>query len=240
MVLIVFIPVLIGTYVYKDAKSRNMDAFLWTLVSILMPGFLGLIIYLIIRTNSTTQGSSNSEETIVKNRNLALVIMAVAVALILSLIIGMGGLMYLVTAGETSWDASQSQINLEEESYLPDDVVSWVNQCDTRGKGVYVLKLSSEKASQIKFLSSNSDDEATDLYFFYLNQYKGSNQEKIFVGGPKVEENILTISYEIVNGAREESIDYELSAIRIYGGQIDDLKFIVDGEEVEFSVSELK
>ena len=52
-VFVVLIPVLIGTYVYKDAKSRKMDAVLWTLVAVLVPSFIGLIIYLVIRTNNT-------------------------------------------------------------------------------------------------------------------------------------------------------------------------------------------
>lgn len=46
------IPIGIGVYVYKDAKSRNMNASLWTLISILVPGFIGLIAYLIVRTQN--------------------------------------------------------------------------------------------------------------------------------------------------------------------------------------------
>lgn len=46
---IIAIPVLIGIYVYRDAKSRGMDAVLWTLVAIIVPSFIGLIIYLIVR-----------------------------------------------------------------------------------------------------------------------------------------------------------------------------------------------
>lgn len=47
--IIIAIPVLLGIYVYKDAKSRDMDAVLWTLVTFITPGLLGLIIYLIVR-----------------------------------------------------------------------------------------------------------------------------------------------------------------------------------------------
>jgi hypothetical protein len=49
---VVLIPVLIGMYVYRDAKARNMDAVLWTLVAVLVPSFIGLIIYLVIRSNN--------------------------------------------------------------------------------------------------------------------------------------------------------------------------------------------
>lgn len=45
------IPVWIGVYVYKDAKKRNMDAVLWTIVTVLLPSLIGLIIYIIVRPN---------------------------------------------------------------------------------------------------------------------------------------------------------------------------------------------
>ncbi len=49
--LALLIPILIGTFVYKDAKKRNMDAVLWTVIAIFAPGFIGLVIYLIMRSN---------------------------------------------------------------------------------------------------------------------------------------------------------------------------------------------
>jgi len=45
------VPIIVGVYVYKDAKRRNMDAALWTVVAVLVPGLVGLIIYLIVRGN---------------------------------------------------------------------------------------------------------------------------------------------------------------------------------------------
>ncbi len=48
--LIFAIPTIMGVYVYRDAKQRGMNAMLWTLISILAPGFVGFIIYLIIRS----------------------------------------------------------------------------------------------------------------------------------------------------------------------------------------------
>ena len=51
-VLALALPIMIGTYVYKDAKRRNMDAILWTVVSLLVPGLIGLIIYLVVRGSS--------------------------------------------------------------------------------------------------------------------------------------------------------------------------------------------
>ena len=44
------VPVLIGVYVYRDAKRRNMDAVLWTLIAVLVPSLIGFIIYLVVRS----------------------------------------------------------------------------------------------------------------------------------------------------------------------------------------------
>lgn len=51
MVLVILIPVLIGVYVYRDAKRRNMNAVLWTLIALVAPSLIGFIIYLLVRGN---------------------------------------------------------------------------------------------------------------------------------------------------------------------------------------------
>lgn len=42
-------PIIIGVYVYANAKSRGMNAALWTLIAVLAPAFIGFIIYLLVR-----------------------------------------------------------------------------------------------------------------------------------------------------------------------------------------------
>ncbi len=49
--LVILIPIFIGIYVFRDAKRRNMNALLWTLMAILVPGLFGFLIYLLIRGN---------------------------------------------------------------------------------------------------------------------------------------------------------------------------------------------
>lgn len=49
--LVFALPVIIGIYVYRDASRRGMNAVLWTLLAIFVPGFVGLIIYLIVRSD---------------------------------------------------------------------------------------------------------------------------------------------------------------------------------------------
>ncbi len=56
----VAITVGIGVYVYRDAKKREMNAALWTLVVLLAPGLIGLIIYLIVRSDREIKNTSCS------------------------------------------------------------------------------------------------------------------------------------------------------------------------------------
>lgn len=49
--IILILPLVAGIYVYRDAKQRNMNAVMWTLLAILAPFFLGFIIYLLERVN---------------------------------------------------------------------------------------------------------------------------------------------------------------------------------------------
>lgn len=51
LLLLLLVPILIGVYVYKDAQRRRMNAVVWTIVAIFAPTFIGLIIYLLVRTN---------------------------------------------------------------------------------------------------------------------------------------------------------------------------------------------
>lgn len=37
MIIVALLPLLIGVYVYRDAKRRGMNAALWTLIAILAP-----------------------------------------------------------------------------------------------------------------------------------------------------------------------------------------------------------
>lgn len=47
----VAVSVVIGVLIYRDAQARQMDPpILWALVAALVPSFIGLIIYFIVRS----------------------------------------------------------------------------------------------------------------------------------------------------------------------------------------------
>jgi len=48
IVVLIIIEIIIGVYVYRDAKQRGMRAVLWVIVSVITVP-LGLILYLFVR-----------------------------------------------------------------------------------------------------------------------------------------------------------------------------------------------
>lgn len=50
-IVFLFIPLIVGIYVYKDAQNRNMNAMLWALIAALAPTYIGLILYLVVRSD---------------------------------------------------------------------------------------------------------------------------------------------------------------------------------------------
>lgn len=55
------IPLLIGIYVFRDAKRRGMNAFFWTVIAVLAPSLIGFIIYLLVRGNYSDLRCSRCE-----------------------------------------------------------------------------------------------------------------------------------------------------------------------------------
>ncbi|NIO29787.1 MAG: hypothetical protein GTO29_14680 [Candidatus Latescibacteria bacterium] len=44
----------VGSLVYRDAKKRGMDPYMWATVAVFVPFFLGVILYLVVRSNGRT------------------------------------------------------------------------------------------------------------------------------------------------------------------------------------------
>jgi RNA polymerase subunit RPABC4/transcription elongation factor Spt4 len=44
----------VGSIVYRDAKRRGMDPYMWATVAVFVPFFVGIIIYLVVRSNGRT------------------------------------------------------------------------------------------------------------------------------------------------------------------------------------------
>ena len=52
------IPLTLSIYVYHDAKRREMNAVVWTLITLFVPSLIGFVIYLVVRTNNQRYGGA--------------------------------------------------------------------------------------------------------------------------------------------------------------------------------------
>lgn len=51
MVVCAVVMILVGRWVYKDAKEKGLPKAMWTAVAVLVPGFVGLLIYIVYRAD---------------------------------------------------------------------------------------------------------------------------------------------------------------------------------------------
>lgn len=52
-VLLLLSTVLLGIWTYKDARTRSLDAGMWTVVVVLIPNLIGLLLYFLIGRRHT-------------------------------------------------------------------------------------------------------------------------------------------------------------------------------------------
>lgn len=53
------VAVTMGVMVYRDAKARGMEPWLWTLISVFAPFFIGLLVYLAARSGKKPSTSTS-------------------------------------------------------------------------------------------------------------------------------------------------------------------------------------
>ena len=58
LALIIILPFIVGFFVYRDARQRDMNALLWAFVAALVPAFIGLIIYFLVRQMPAVRNTS--------------------------------------------------------------------------------------------------------------------------------------------------------------------------------------
>lgn len=69
LLLYLFVPILRGVIVYRDAKSRGMDPGLWTVAAAFVPFFVGFIIYFIVSRSSKSTLCSHCGQAFNANFN---------------------------------------------------------------------------------------------------------------------------------------------------------------------------
>lgn len=69
----IIIQIVLALFIYKDANANGMNGVLWAAIVCLVPWFIGLIIYVVVRSSySTTNMNNNSfnrESNSMKSQN---------------------------------------------------------------------------------------------------------------------------------------------------------------------------
>ncbi|MCM1544669.1 MAG: zinc ribbon domain-containing protein [Ruminococcus sp.] len=266
--LCIALPIIIGTYVYRDAKRRNMNPTLWTLLAVLAPGFIGLIIYLIVRSENSSLhcpscgkkvnynfsvcpycGSSlkakcdrcgfviepgwencpNCAEPIPPEKRTApvssqkndkslrhVLAIVILIPIILCILLIFSASMFVAN----SISSSESQL-LTKES-VSNEVRNWMNDCDTQGEGVYVLKY------------LNTKEDAAQM-ILYCNFPANFNSEIVGAssGFPWLKDDLF-LSINKTADENDDLLDYLLYYTNMTTSRDFDLK-ITDSESNELA-----
>jgi hypothetical protein len=98
------------------------------------------------------------------------------------------------------------QVNLSHDIYP--DVADWMNQCDAKGEGVFLLELSPEKAHEFlefripNFFDTQSEWDTDTLYLIciYINIQKG---EGFSDNGSRIGDNDIAFIFTTIDEAYE-------------------------------------
>lgn len=258
--LILALPILIGAYVYKDASLLGMNAALWTLLAIFAPGFVGLIIYLIVRSNYTDAcchkcgkpvresfvvcphcGSPIPEEqkarinTAPKNDKglgiLLLVLIIIPIAFCILLVFFVS--LFSVAKNNSGYSLSYTtEASLEEFTETYPFVEEWVASCDAEGTGVYVLPYEDDRP-----------DDNTYRYFIYRNDGYYSSYIDIDESGFLSQKCEAHLTYDMPYDTEyfgktegEEVPTYTLTQFEYTGEELDGLRvFDANGKELDYN-----
>lgn len=179
-ILYIITKLLITFDVYKDAKSLNLKPYIWTLVLMLCPNYIGFVFYLIIRTIKITKTVNEMEKNInMKN-------FKIPVLLIISILL-LGSAYYFL--GNFFSDVSSSKFNSYQDAkttiehgWIPDNMPSTakeiyeVHNLDTNvGNGTF--KLSETEAK--KFVSTLNPIKKDEVLKMQSIDKKWWNKEEI-------------------------------------------------------------
>jgi len=247
-VLFIFIPVMIGVYVYRDANTRGMNAPLWTLIAVLAPTFIGLIIYLIVRTDHTTfqcpkcnqaleasweicpkcgepvpEGIKVSPAIGQKDKGLDKILLAVILIPLLIVILLIVGLFIFRTA---NYGSMNSVDGMPIEDFADNKVVAdWLDNSDAQGNGIYVL------AHQEAATTDNSETKYS--YIFYRKGLTSSADVSVDDDSKGFFTN-STLQIKYTETGTITTSNYHLNQVEYFASDAPKLAVYVNGNKVDF------
>jgi hypothetical protein len=76
--------------------------------------------------------------------------------------------------------------------------------------------------------------------YIYINSFESNNIKNAPVGNAEIKGKSLEVSYDSESTQDEAVPNYALGEFSVVGREINELKIAIDGEYVEYSLSELK
>lgn len=72
VIIVITIMFFVGRFVYEDAKYRGLDPWLWTTIAVFVPNLIGLIIYLVFRSQHSIENKicRNCHKNVNKEYNI--------------------------------------------------------------------------------------------------------------------------------------------------------------------------
>ncbi len=58
VIVVIAVMFFVGCFVYRDAKHRGLDPWLWTTIVVFVPNLIGLIIYLVFRNQHSIENKT--------------------------------------------------------------------------------------------------------------------------------------------------------------------------------------
>lgn len=133
--------------------------------------------------------------------------------------------------GPSSWGF---KFDINQTEYPP-YVEDWIKDCDVKGNGFYVLKLSQSKA---EFMMEDNSVTSDDGFFVcvYFNQGDDDTTIKItnYGGGT----GVITIPYESTTDKGGQNST--LTGAYAFNCNIKELNIFLDNVEIDYSLSELE
>lgn len=274
----VLIPVLIGTYVYRDAKARGLNASVWTLISILAPGYIGFIAYLIVRSEKSALlcpacgknvredfslcphcGSSlktacsrcgyplengwrlcpNCSEPVPYEMQTAvsaekkserslkkIIVLAIVIPLILCLIlVGAGGMLFRLNemTAVCSSDSTPDKRDIDSEY-----VQAWLESCDKKGKGVYVLREPESARDYARRCLVYRNDIYCGCEFRQLNKTLFKNAKAQFIFNtdlPYSGKDYTLVYYSGYYSGQNDGYGYDIVVSQTANGETEELEY---------------
>lgn len=235
------IVLIVGLYVYRDAKARGMKAGIWTMIAVLMPCFIGLIMYVLMRDDEKNlrciscgypvkpdwkvcpvcetplpKSTPMTSATLEKDKGIWKVTTA-AIVIPICICVIMGAVM--MPRINNHYLGGMTSYNMTVDDVRNEDLQQWFRECDAKNDDTRCYVLSRSRAG------GEDSDEKESHYVIYI---KGKDRLKFVDAQTSFDQ--YTLMLETKEGQNENG--YVIMGTAHYIGTLK-LLISIDGATLE-------